>query len=102
MTFPIFCQPLSESIYSKHILDFLRVDYASVGECQFAVLECSTVARSDEVTDTLTVFQMSVQVGLQPVYAVGHCRVWSEVSDIYKTVSAFYEETENKGFYLLV
>ena len=43
----------SPGLYREYILDFLRVDYASVGECQFTVLECSTVARSYEVTDTL-------------------------------------------------
>ena len=40
----------------EHILYFLRIDYASVGECEFPVLECATVARSYKVSDTLTVF----------------------------------------------
>ena len=86
----------------EHILDFLRIDYASVGECEFAVLECPAVARPYEVSDNLTVFQMPVQVGLKPVYALCHFGVWSKVPDIYKTVPALYEETEYECFYLLV
>ena len=86
----------------EYILDFLRVDYASVRECKFSVLECPTVARPYEVSDTLTVFQMPVQVGLKPVYAVGHSAVRCEVSDINKTVPALYEETEDGCFDFLV
>ena len=97
-----FLSLLSGSIDREHILNFLRVDYASVGECEFPVLECPAVARPYEVTDTLTVFQMSVQVGLKPVYALCHSAVRCEVPDIYHTISAFHEETEDKGFYLFV
>lgn len=100
--FQIFCQPLNGSIYREHILDFMRVDYASVWECQFTVLECSTVARSYEVTDTLWVFKMPVLMIWEPVYALCHSVIRCEVSDINKTVSAFYEETEYECFYLLV
>ena len=102
--FSKFCHPclMSLWLHREHILDFLRIDYASVGECQFTVLECPAVACSDKISDTLTVFQMTVHVGLQPVYALCHCRVWSEVADINKSVSAFHEETEDKGFYLFV
>ena len=71
-------------------------------KCQFTILECPAVACSDEVFEALTVFQMSVHVGLQPVYAVGHCRVWSEVAYIDKSVFAFQEETEDERFYLFV
>ena len=72
----------------EYILDFLRIDYASVRECEFAILECPAIACSYEVADTLTVFQMPVQVGLKPVYALCHSVVRCEIPDINKTVSA--------------
>ena len=93
---------LSLGLCREYILDFLRVDYASMGECQFPVLKSSTIACSYEVSDTLTVFQMAVEVGLKPVYALCHSAVRCEVADINKTVLAFYEETEDKGFDFLV
>jgi hypothetical protein len=71
-------------------------------ECQFSVLECPAVGGADKILEALTVFQMTVQVGLQPVYAVGHCRVWSKVAYIDKSVFAFHEETEDECFYLFV
>ena len=71
-------------------------------KCQFTVLECPAVACPYKVFETLTVFQMTVHVGLQPVYAVCHSWVWSEVAYIYKSVLTFHEETQDKGFYLLV
>ena len=86
----------------EHILDFLRVHYASMRECQFAILECPAVACPYKVFETLSVFQMTVLMILQPVYAVCQCRVWSEVAYIDKSVLAFQEETEDKGFYLFV
>ena len=90
---------LSMGLGQEHILDFLWVDYASVWECEFTILECVTVIRSYEVSDTLTVFQMLVQVGLKPVYALCHSVTWCEVAYIHHTVSALYEETEYECFY---
>ena len=80
---------LSLGLGREYILDFLRIYYASEWECEFTVLECSTIARLYEVSDTLTVFQMPVQVGLQPVYALCHSAVWSKVAYIHHSVSAF-------------
>ena len=34
---------LSLGLGREHILDFLRIDYASVRECEFAILECATI-----------------------------------------------------------
>ena len=71
-------------------------------ECQFTVLECPAVGGADEVIEALAIFQMTVHVGLQPIYAMCHCRVWSEVADINKSVLAFHEETQDERFYLFV
>ena len=86
----------------EHILDFLRIDDTAIRECEFTILECPSIWGTDKILEALTVFQMTVQVGLQPLYTVCHCRVWSEVAYIDKSVLAFQEETEDECFYLLV
>ena len=46
--------PLYGNICREHILDFLRLHYASMWECQFTILECLAFGGADEVLTPLT------------------------------------------------
>ena len=88
--------------HREHILDFLRVDYASVGECQFAVLECPAVRGSDEVPYGLGVFDVSVLVALEPVDSPCHVGVWIAVAYVHESLRTSDEEREYEALYLPV
>ena len=88
--------------HREHILDFLRVDYASVGECQFAVLECPAVRGSDEVPYGLGVFDVSVLVALEPVDSPCHLWVWIAAAYVHETLRTSDEEREYEALYLPV
>ena len=89
-------------LHREHILDFLRVDYASVGECQFAVLECPAVGSSDEVPYGLGVFDVSVLVALEPVDSPCHLWVWIAVAYVHESLRTSDEEREYEALYLPV
>ena len=89
-------------LHREHILDFLRVDYASVGEGQFAVLKCPAVGSSDEVPHGLGVFDVSVLVALEPVDSLCHLWVWIAAADVHESLRTSDEEREYEASSRLV